>query len=370
MWAPCRERFGIASDTASLAGELRRQGVEVEMVPVPYGDRASAPTGETLQRLNAADLIHLQHDYPFFGGVAPRASSLPLYLSRLKRPRVVTAHTVSSAAELLGLPAEERLRQRLAKQLLSASPSYRRSVERMPFDGAAAVIVHSTEARERMLARRLPPDRVRVVSPGVPTAQEAIPAAQIEGLRARLGLEGFRVVGLFGCAPPEPGFETALDALRRLPPAVRALVVNAPSSGGSLGALVREQGLEGRVTLVLEEGEGESGPLMAVSDVVLVPHTSEADSHAARAALGWGRPVLASDLPLFRQIHAECEAVELFPIGDAAALTERLGFLLASASARKRLSERAREYAARRTWSAAAEETLVIYRRVLEQVPR
>lgn len=369
MWAAWEERGGIARDAAALAAELRRRGAEVEGVPVPFGDRSPARTGEALRLLNAADLIHIQHEYRFFGGVAPRASTLPLYLPHLKRPRVVTAHTVATAAELLGLPQEERPRQRVAKQLLSISPSYRRDVERMPFEGAAAVIVHTPAAREQMLARRLPPERIHVVPAGIPAPEgEEAPPEEIERLRDRLGLGGFRVVGLF--AWEVVGADVALDALRSLPPAVRLLIAGdppLPDQEGRLEALrasVREKGLEGRVTLCQE---GETGVLMTLSDVVLIPSAAADGGHSIRAALGYGRPVLAPERAGLTGIYAEEEAVELFHAGDSAALAERIGFLLASASARKRLSERACEVAARHTWSAAAEATLAIYRRVLAQ---
>src|SRR4051812_30106980 len=98
MWTSWQTRCGIASYTASLVEELRALGVEVDVVPVPYTDRSPQRVEETLARLNAADLVHVQHEYTFYGGVAPRSISLPLYYPRLKVPRVVTAHTVFTAA--------------------------------------------------------------------------------------------------------------------------------------------------------------------------------------------------------------------------------------------------------------------------------
>ena len=136
MWTSWGSRCGIASYTAALVGELEALGAGIDVVPVPYTDRDPGRADAALARLNGADLVHIQHEYTFWGGVAPGASSLPGYFRRLRAPRVVTAHTVFSAAELLRVPAEQRWRQRLAKQMLSALPGYRASVEREPFRGA------------------------------------------------------------------------------------------------------------------------------------------------------------------------------------------------------------------------------------------
>src|SRR5687768_9572240 len=99
MWASTGDRCGIASYTAALISELERPGVSVDLVPVPYEDRDPGRFAATIERLNAAELVHIQHEYTFWGGIAPGSSSLQRYYAHLLRPRVVTAHTVFTAAE-------------------------------------------------------------------------------------------------------------------------------------------------------------------------------------------------------------------------------------------------------------------------------
>ncbi len=79
-------------------------------------------------------------------------------------------------------------------------------------------------------------------------------------------------------------------------------------------------------------------------------------------ALAYGKPVLASDLACFREIAEAGGGVELFPVGDERALAERLGFLLATQSARRELAAAAERYALTRSWSSVAERTLELYR--------
>lgn len=366
MWTSWGTRCGIASYTGSLVAELRALGVEVDIVPVPYTERDPAQMARTLGRLNAADLVHVQHEYTFFGGVAPRSSSLPSYYHGLRVPRVVTAHTVFTAAELLRLPQETRWRQRLAKQVLSALPSYRRYVERMPFEGAAGVIVHTEEARKQMVRRGLPAETVHVLPAGVPAARSTADEA-VAHLRERLGLQSGRVVTIFGYVTQEKGYETTLEALKSLPAPVKLLI-----AGGtrvehergymdSLTASIREKGLQNRVVISGYLEEDDLAAAMALTDLVLVPHTAANGSYSVMVALSYGKPVLASDLACFRELAEQHGAVELFPVGDDRSLAERIGFFLASASARRDLAQRAAAFAHARGWRAVAEQTLAIY---------
>ena len=59
-------------------------------------------------------------------------------------------------------------RQRVAKQLLSVYPPYRNYVERAPFLGAGAVIVHTEAGKERLVRRGVRPERVHVLPAGMP----------------------------------------------------------------------------------------------------------------------------------------------------------------------------------------------------------
>jgi glycosyltransferase involved in cell wall biosynthesis len=372
MWTSWQTRCGIASYTASLVEELQHLGVEVDVVPVPYTDRNAAREAETVARLNAADLVHVQHEYTFFGGIAPTHSALPRYYRQLTAPRVVTAHTVFTAAELLRVAQETRWRQRLAKELLSRYPPYRDSVERQPFAGAQAVIVHTAAARDRLAARRLSPERLHVLPAGVPKAAATSPA-EIAAFRERYRLHDHRVATIFGYVTADKGYETALEALRKLPPMIKLLIAGGTRVERESGYLeqlqetIRSSGLENRVAITGFLEEPEIATAMAATDVVLVPHLAANGSYSVMVALGHGKPVLASDLPCFREIAAQSPCVELFPPEDEHTLADRLGLLLASSSIRTRMATDAHHYATERSWQKVAAKTLAIYQAVLEE---
>lgn len=367
MWASTEERCGIAAYTDALSAELERLGIEVDRVPVPYQDRDPDRFRETVERLNAADLVHVQHEYTFWGGIAPGTSSLPSYYRALKKPRVVTAHTIFSAAELLRVQHETRWRQRAAKQLLSAMPRYRRTVEVEPFDGAGAVIVHTKEACQRLIERGLLAVRVHVIPAGIPEPAPAPAAEEVEAFRRRFGMNGGRVVAIFGYVTPDKGYEVALEALQSLPPGLKLLI-----AGGTrvereapyLEALrsdIAARGLRDRVAITGYLEDHQVARAMAAADLVLVPHLAANGSYSVCVALSYGKPVLASDLACFREIAEQDGGVELFDVGDPHMLAERIGFLLASTGTRARLAQNAARFAAGRSWISAAEQTRRVY---------
>ena len=370
MWTSWQTRCGIASYTAALVEELQRLDVHVDVIPIPYTDRDPSRMAETLERVNHADLIHIQHEYTFFGGVAPLSSSLPRYLRGLKKPYVITAHTVFSAAELLRLEQETRSRQRIAKQILAAYPPYRAYVERDPFRRAKAVIVHTEAARERMRQRGIAAERIHVLPAGTPAAVPVDPAL-IEEKRRLWETEGRKVLTVFGYVSPDKGYETALEALASLPPSVMLLIAGGTRVEHERGymdqleATIHEKRLTERVRITGYLEDAEVAAAMALSDLVLVPHTAANGSYSVLIALSYGKPVLASDLACFREIAEGGGAAELFPPGDERALAERAGFLLASAGARKGLAERAAAYAQERSWASVAAHTRAIYEDIL-----
>lgn len=370
MWTSWQTRCGIASYTGSLVESLRSLGVEVDVVPVPYTERDPRVEAEALARLNAADLVHVQHEYTFFGGIAPGSSSLPRYYRQLTVPRVVTGHTIFTAAELLRVPHETRWRQRIAKELLSRYPPFRDSVERHPFAGAQSVIVHTEAARDRLAARRIPAERIHVMPAGIPSPATVTPE-EIAALRERYQLDGHRVATVFGYVTQDKGYETALEALRTLPPIIKLLIAGGTRVERESGYLeqlqetIRSAGLASRVAITGFLDDHQVAAAMAVSDLVLVPHLAANGSYSVMVALGHGKPVLASDLPCFHEIADQSPCVELFPPEDDHALAERMAFLLASSGIRNRMAADARQFAAERSWDKVAEKTLAIYREAL-----
>jgi glycosyltransferase involved in cell wall biosynthesis len=226
-----------------------------------------------------------------------------------------------------------------------------------------------------MASRSIELERIHVLPAGVPPPVTALPE-QVEAMRAKFGLAGRRVATIFGYVTQDKGYETTLDALRKLPPTVKLLVAGGSRVEREQGYLeqlqeaLRAQKLTERVAITGYLDDTEIAAAMALSDVVLVPHLVANGSYSVMVALGYGKPVLASDLACFRDIHQQGEPIELFPVGDEYALAERLGFLLASANARKHLTAAAAKFAAAQSWRSVAQRTLTVYEEALTRSRR
>lgn len=360
-------RCGIAAYSDALVRELQKLEVSVDLIPPPSQIADNARLASLPDELNRSDVVHVQHEYSFFGGIAPGKMLLPRLLSRIERPLIVTAHTVFTTAELLRLADEKRPRQRLAKWMLAHYPPYRRRVEAGPFERASAVIVHTADAGERIARWGIPRERISLLPAGIPELPQP-DEATLNAMRERLGAG--RRVTIFGYVNRDKGYETALAAIRSLPPQVRLIIAGgtrvepeAPYMAQLLAEIKRLR-LRDRVVITGYLTEIETAAVMTLSDVALAPHTSANGSYSVLIALAAGRPVLASDLPCFREIAATGSAA-LFDVGDETMLAERLGFLLASPGARAELQSQAEAYAAARTWRRVAERTRDLYLQVV-----
>ena len=104
----------------------------------------------------------------------------------------------------------------------------------------------------------------------------------------------------------------------------------------------------------------ELGAYFAAAAVICAPSRREGYGVAAREALAYGRPVVASDVGGLRDLAA---AAELVPTGDVAALRRAVSALLADPSRRQELGARGRAYAEERlTLAAQARALVAVYR--------
>ncbi len=361
-------RCGIAAYTAALMAEMapladvRLEAIQPGKQPLPHYEAMA-------QRLNGCDLIHVQHEYSFWGSVMPGANAFGALRAMLHKPVVVTGHTTYTAAEMLRVAEETRAPHRIAKQALLLWPPYRAQVERVPFAGGH-VIVHTDEGRDALAARGLPQRLLHVLPAGIPAG----PPARTGGaaFRGRFGLGSKRLVVIFGFVNPYKGNEVALQAARDWPADV-ALVL----AGGArtpeeqpyvdqLQASLTTGGMAGRALITGYLSDEDVAEAMAAADLVLIPHTQATGSYSVTVPIFYGRPMVASDLACFSEIARDGHCILVFPAGDAARLSEAVTGLLGDASERDRMAAAALAYGRARSWRAVAEGTLGIYRQALD----
>jgi glycosyltransferase-like protein len=101
----------------------------------------------------------------------------------------------------------------------------------------------------------------------------------------------------------------------------------------------------------------------AAADVLAFPSTKEGWGLAVLEAMSAGLPVVASDLPVFREYLRPGQDALMVPVDDAGALATALAAVLDDDALAARLRAAGHAVAARFTWAASAAEHQAIYAR-------
>lgn len=371
MYTTVGERCGIAAYTNSLINALRSlPDTEVEVVPIEEGRQPKEHYVAVAERLNAGDIdvVHVQHEHSFWGGILPGHSAYWEFRYLIKKPIVLTAHTTYTAEEMLRYRTERRPLKKLAKWLLLRNRSWVDGVQIAPFI-TAITIVHTEEAKQQLIERGADPKFVHVVPAGVPGVIAA--ATGGEAFRRRFGLNGSRLITIFGYIAPNKGYELTLKLLPSLPEDVKLVIAGGPRNAAmepyfaQLRNIIESSGVKDRVVITGYLRDEEVAEAMAASSVVLTPHTEATGSYSVTIPLAYGKAVLASDLACFREITQRIACLELFRAGDIEDFRQHLLQLLNDEARRATLERHAKEYAERYSWHCIAERTRTIYEEAL-----
>jgi len=209
---------------------------------------------------------------------------------------------------------------------------------------SAVLFPNSSLAREyasRWLDGR---DIAEPVYPGVD-------AQQMGGADGQIGLRDRATLLYVGRLAPAKNVDLLLKAWLRLDPRPELHLCGEGPEEKRLRALV--EGQEG----VRFHGflpDSELWRLFARSDLVVVPSSFEGFGMPPMQALYFGKPCLASDIPVFRSVYGD--KLEYFRNGDLDDLLRQIQALLADPQYRARRGEAGRQFVIERfTWDRAAE---------------
>lgn len=200
-----------------------------------------------------------------------------------------------------------------------------RMLLRYAFSAGRVFITHSRQDLEDV--RTLRPGAIVRQNPHptyeVFAADQALPT---DAAKAKLGLQGKRVLLFFGFVREYKGLDVLLKSMERLAPAdgYHLLVVgefyeDQEKYRGLLASLrEREQ-----ITLVDRYVPNEEVPLyFSAADVVMVPYLSATQSGVIQIAYAFLKPVVATSVGGIPEVVAEGRTGYLVPPGDAHALAD------------------------------------------------
>jgi len=202
---------------------------------------------------------------------------------------------------------------------------------------------------------------------------EQPPPGVVEALRRKVGAGDRFVFLAVGGIEPRKGSVHLLEAVGKLGPGAMLAVVGGHSfqdyTAYRDAALARlpDLGLElGRdVVLVGTVPDDELRAWYHAADALAFPSLKEGWGLAVLEAMAAGMPVVATDIPVFREYLTPGVDALLVPPADPAALAEALADVMADADLRRGLVEAGRGVAARLTWADAARRHQELYRAAL-----
>lgn len=344
MIAPESGRCGVADYAAYLLAELER------LVEVRY--RCSAE--QFRSEMNRVDLVHIQHQYFLFGGVAPWKNRFQALADRLRVPVVMTVHEFVPPS---GGPLR-RLAIALTNRRQFQHPALRR------------LIVHTGEDRRRMSAFGLDARRIVTVRHGIPPPPSLPPR---EEARRALAVENRFVLTLFGFLSRRKGHSLAIQALKSLPENAILLLAGGrhPDDRTSyvpdLEELIAREGLSERVRITGYLSSEQVAQTMSATDLVVAPFVESSGSGSLAMALACGKPILASDIAPHREMVEETPgAISLCSGGDVAAFAAAVLRLQSDPDALAAMAAGAQRYARTHSYARMAAETVEVYRAALD----
>jgi glycosyltransferase-like protein len=191
-------------------------------------------------------------------------------------------------------------------------------------------------------------------------------------LREKIGAAGRPLILTVGGIEPRKGSDTLVRAVALLRDHGRSPVL-AVVGGHSFQdyrayrervfSLLPELGIEVGRDIVLPGtvADAELPSWFAAADVFAFPSTKEGWGLAVLEAMSAGLPVVASDLPVFREYLSDGRDALLVPVADPAALAFALTSVLGDPRLAGRLRAAGRAVAARFTWEASAARHQAIY---------
>jgi glycosyltransferase involved in cell wall biosynthesis len=133
------------------------------------------------------------------------------------------------------------------------------------------------------------------------------------------------LVSCIGIIRPYKGLDLACQAVRSLQGAVQLAICGAPHSSGDTAAIEAEMRTVRGVLVARALNDQEFSDLIGASEAVLLPYRKITGSGSLLAAWTLGRGVIASDLPLFREMLAQEPASgDLFRPEDSRSLAESI----------------------------------------------
>lgn len=235
---------------------------------------------------------------------------------------------------------------RQARKILTVSSASARCIQRMDPSTVGKTIVTPNACADCFR----PPDNLEVVQTRA---------------AAMLGIHG-KYFLLVGQNQPSKGHEVALRAFAEAAlPNAWLVMVQRLRTGSGLVKLARELGIGEKVRFVGELAQSDLVTIIQSATALLQPSTSEGFGLPALEAVACGCPVLASELPVFREVLDN--AALYLPAGDVSAWAQVMRRVMVDSRLERKMRLLGPSRALHFSWDRTAELTMKAYREIIEE---
>jgi alpha-1,3-rhamnosyl/mannosyltransferase len=229
-------------------------------------------------------------------------------------------------------------------------------------------VIAISEAGKREVASTLglDPTRIDAVHLGFGMGAEGAEVTPAEELRRTHGLEGRELVLTVSSSLRHKNLARLLEAFALLEGDATLVVVgHAGLDQGALRERAAQLGLGDRVVFTGWVDDADLEGFYATATAFVYPTLMEGFGMPVLEAMRRGVPVACSNLSALPEVAGD--AAELFDPRDPAAIAAAIQTLLSDPGRRAELIRRGHERYPQFTWERAAQETLAVYRSVLER---
>ncbi len=229
------------------------------------------------------------------------------------------------------------------------------------------ILTSSSQGVALLTAKGVERHRVAALPDGV-DIDAFSPQPRDPALIEKLGLAGKRVVVFLGVLTDYQGVDLLLDVaelLSRSKTDIHLLVLGYPNEI-RYRREAEARGIDSMMTFSGRVPYGEAARWLCLGDVAVSPKRSLTEANGKLLNyMGCGLPVVASDIPVNRELLGEGGLFA--PVGDAEAFAERIQELLADRARARRVGTALRRRAeAMFAWPMLAERLELVYREAME----
>lgn len=355
-----RAHCGISSYTNDLIAALKPLGDHKRFGFSELEDKKAWKS--VAKKMNDwGDVIHIQYHPHLFGywRTPTQVYHFQKFLKYFTKPIVITLHDLLNeppSPETMPFPKNWLFKAGVIP-MLHHTP-FGKWLSGDFFKAADHLIVHLGLPKEHLLHLGFDEKRISVLYPGVPLVPQVAP----EKLSYKTKIN----LGIFGFMRPNKGYETSLQALKQLPEEIGLLCVGEPENKAyfaELKRLTRSLNLENRVNFTGYLPEDKALATLEACDVLLVPYVPvwTTASYGLSYLMASGRPIIASDIPFFKEIQTKNSDLRIFPRGNA----DQLAGCIRQALSHPTSGTANKAFILEWSWENVAKKTMRIYQTVL-----